>query len=419
MISLFDLINNPDKYKNELTRRFKDPLIIDTIVTLESQYKTALQELESLRTQKNEFNKIIITLAKEEKASRITEMKIVSDNIAQLDEKVKNLKKQIDELLYQIPNITWAGMPVARDSDGNVEIAAYGKKPDFDFEARNYYDLDIFKRDYLSQKGVEASGFRGFYIQGELARFQQALFNWTLDRLISKGFNYVIPPVFVNEEVMQGTGFFPTGRDDVYEVIDGNNSRYLPGTSEAALMFLHSNETLSLLEPKKLTAWTRCFRKEAGAYGKDTKGGIRVTQFEKIETVYLCRPEDSYKVFEEMTETFHETLNLLDLYYHDLETSTGDNSNKNHRMIDIEAWFPAQGKFRELASSSNCTDYQTRTLNIKCHNADGDVVLAHSLNCTGITNRTLFAIMEQNQQSDGRIKVPAVLVEKFGKEYIE
>ena len=419
MISLTHLLQNPQTYRDELQKRFKNPEIVDQIVEIQENYKPKLQELENLRRQKNEFNEVVIKLSGEEKIAKINEMKAVAEQIKGLEGDVRELKERLDELLYLVPNLTWDGIPIGRDGDSNVETATYNTKPSFDFEPKNYYDLPVFQRDYLSEKGVEACGFRGYYAKGELAKFQKVLFDWVFDRLMEKGFEYVIPPIFVNEKVMTGTGFFPSGKEDAYKVSDGERDFYLTGTSEAALMFLHSNEVLDLTTPKKLTAWTRCFRNEAGSYGKDTKGGIRVTQFEKIETVLICKPEDSEKVFEEMTNIFKGTLDLLGLCYHDLEVSSGDIGTKNYRQIDIEAWFPAQNTYRELASSSNCTDYQTRTLNIKYKNQIGEAELTHSLNCTGVTNRAMFAIMEQFQDENGRVKIPQVLQARFGKEWLE
>jgi len=419
MISKQHLMQNPDLYKKEMEKRFKNPDLVDQIISINSDYLVNQKKLESLRSQKNTFNEKILSLPADQKPAAIAEMKQVSQSIKELEKITGELSLKLTDLLYQIPNLSWDGIPVGPDDSANVVTAVYGNKPEYDFQPKNYYDLPVFKRDYLSEKGVEASGFRGYYTKGNLARFQKVLFDWVYDRLIEKGFEYVIPPIFVNPEVMYGTGFFPAGIDDTYKVLENDREFYLPGTSEAALMFLHSNQTLDLAEPKKLTAWTRCFRKEAGSYGKDTKGGIRVTQFEKIETVFLCRPGDSNKVFEEMTNIFRGTLDLLGLCYHDLEVSSGDIGTKNYRQIDIEAWFPAQNTFRELASSSNCTDYQTRNLNIKCQDENGDIVLAHSLNCTGVVARTMFAIMEQNQDRDGRVKVPGVLVDRYGSQWLE
>ncbi len=417
MISLTHLLQNPQIYKDELTKRFKDEIVIDQIVKFHELYKPKQSELENLRRQKNEFNDLVVNLAGEQKIAKISEMKIIAEQIKILEGEVRELKENLDKLLYLVPNLTWEKMPVGPDSDSNVETAIYGKKPEFDFEAKNYYDLPVFVRDYKMSKGVEAGGARAYYIAGELARFQKVLFDWVFEELTKSGFEYVIVPYMVSENLLFGTGFFPTGREDVYEVMGQN--KFLVGTSEAQLMFLHSDETLDLSKPKKLMGWTRCFRKESGSYGKDTKGGFRVHEFEKIETVILCEPSQTYVVFEEMTQIFRDKLDKLGLFYHDLETSTGDNGYKNHRMIDIEAWFPAQKTFREVCSSSICTDYQTRTLNIKFKNQKGETELAHSLNCTGITSRTMLAILEQFQDENGRVKIPQVLQERFGKEWLE
>jgi seryl-tRNA synthetase len=419
MISLNQIVENPDIFKQELSKRFKPPVIIDDITEKAGVFKESQKELEELRQQKNSFNLIIASLSPEEKTVKLEEMKIVSEKIKTLEDTQRELKSELDNLLAVIPNLTWDGIPVAKDDAGNIEIGQFGVKPEFDFNPSPYHELPIFKRDYLSEKGVEAVGFRGYYIAGELAKFQRALFNWSLDRILEEGFEYVIPPIAVNYDVMAGTGFFPTGQDDVYEVIEGDRTKYLVGSSEPSLMFMESNRNLQLADPRLLTAWTTCFRKEIGAHGKDTKGGIRVHQFEKVEMVAICKPDQSAQVFERLTNFFCAGLDLLGLHYHQLEVSSGDISIKNNRQIDIEAWFPATEDFRELCSSSNCTDYQTRNLNITFTNYEGQKELTHSLNCTGITNRAMFAIMEQFQQIDGRIKVPEVLKKYYSKEYLE
>jgi seryl-tRNA synthetase len=418
MIDIKQLSENPSVYANELKKRGKNPDLATQTKEKHEEWKKTQSELELQRKAKNDFNQRISSLTAEEKPVELAKMKILSDTIKSLEDQANSLYFNYTDLLAQIPNLTWDGIPVGPDDSANVETSVVGSKPGFNFEPKNYYDLPVFKRDYLGEKGVEAAGFRGYYIVGELAKLQRVLFNWTLDRLLEKGFEFVMPPLMVNEQVMEGTGFFPSGREDVFEVSSGEKTKFLVGTSEAQLMFLESGKTLELTEPRRLTAWTTCFRKEIGTYGKDTKGGIRVHQFEKVETVYLCRPDQTNQVFDEMTNIFHETLNDLGLYYHDLEVSSGDISLKNHRQIDIEAWFPAQQAFRELCSSSICTDYQTRNLGIKCHDQNGNIVLAHSLNCTGITNRTMFAIMEQFQDESGRIQIPRVLAEKFGNDWL-
>jgi seryl-tRNA synthetase len=414
MISLSHLLENPDLYKLELQKRFKDIFIVDKILEVSSMLKPAQEELEKYRFQKNRFNEEVIKLKGDEKISKIAGMKVISEAIGQLEIKTRELKSLQDKLIYQVPNLSYKNIPIGKDSDSNVITNYHNQKPVYDFTPLAYYDLPVFKRDYLSQKGVEAAGFRGYYMVRDLAKLYKVIFDWVGNRLAEKGFEYVIPPVMVKESLLYGTGFFPSGIEDCFAAINGDTNLYLPGTSEAALMFLYSNNNLDLTIPKKLTAQTKCFRGEIGSYGLDTKGGFRVHEFEKIETVYLSLPSQSDAIFDQMANVFRETMDQLGLHYIDLEVCSGDISIKNNRQIDIEGFFPSQNKYRELCSASNCTDYQTRNLNIKTIESDGSEVLAHSLNCTGITGRTLLCILEQFQNIDGSINIPQVLQKNFG-----
>jgi seryl-tRNA synthetase len=418
MIDLKHLLEQPELYTQELEKRFADVTLVSKIQEIYADWKAKQGEFEKLRAKQNQFNSTVVQLSGEDKQKAIADMKLLSEQVKALEAESRELKEAIDQLVYKVPNLTWAGIPIGADDSANLESKVYGTKPDFTFTPKNYFELPVFERDYLSQKGVEAAGTRGYFIKGELAKLQRVLFNWVLQKLIDKGFEYVIPPIMVNDKVMYGTGFFPTSKNDFYTVNPDEDNLYLVGSSEPSLMFMDSNSILDLTQPRKLTAWTTCFRREAGTYGKDTKGGIRVHQFEKVEMVYICRADQSEAMFEEITQIFRETLDELGLYYHDLEVCSGDISIKNHRQIDIEAWFPAQKAFREVCSSSNCTDYQTRNLNIRYKDLDGEIKLAHSLNCTGITNRTLFAILEQFQQADGRVKLPPVLAKLYGQEFL-
>jgi len=419
MIDIKHLVENTETYAKELEIRGMNVAFATEAKELYMDWKSAQQEVDNLRQEQNTFNDKVIKLSGEEKVAAIAGMKDLSNKLKDMEAETKVLKDKLDEIVYKIPNLTWEGIPVGADDSANVVTVEFGKRAEFDFEPKNYFELPAFKRDYLGDKGVEAAGSRGYYIKGELAKLQRVLFNYILDNVIEKGFDYVIPPIMVNDKVMYGTGFFPSGKNDYYSVNPGEDDLFLVGSSEPSLMFMESNRVLDLDKPRLLTAWTSCFRREAGTYGKDTQGGIRVHQFEKIETVAICKPEESTKVFDMLTDIFTQNMISLGLNIHHLEVCTGDISIKNLRQIDIEAWFPAQNTFRELCSSSNCTDYQTRNLNIKYKDQNGDVVLAHSLNCTAVTNRAMFAIMEQNQQADGRVKIPAVLVPLYGKEYLE
>ncbi|MGL4757965.1 MAG: serine--tRNA ligase [Patescibacteria group bacterium] len=415
MIDLKHLTANPELYELELKKRNKNP---DLASQLSNHNKKLLEEnkiLDALRQKKNEFNDQVIKLSGEEKSKSIIEMQSLSQKIKDQEKLVSELKTIVSETLYKIPNLTSDQTPVGKDSDSNVVSEYFGTKKEMSFEPKNYFDLPVFKRDYLGEKGVEAFGSRGYYIKGDLAILQRALYDYILESLVNSGFEYVIPPILVNEKTMYGTGFFPDGVEDAYSVNSSDKTFYLVGTSEAPLMYMYSNSTIDLTEPVLLTAFTPCFRKEAGSYGKDTQGGIRVHQFDKIETVAICKPEDSAKVFDLLTKTFTNNIQKLDLHFQHLEVCTGDISIKNNRQVDIEAWFPAQKQYRELASSSNCTDYQTRTLGITFIDQDGNKAIAHSLNCTGITNRALFALLEQFQQEDGSVLIPEELAKRTGK----
>jgi seryl-tRNA synthetase len=418
MIDIKKLSINPTPYINEMVRRSKDPYIIESLQQNYLNYIDLNKQLDSKRAIKNSFNDKVIKLQGEEKSKAIVEMKLISTAIKELEQKVTEKKTIIDDLIYKIPNPTSDKTPIGKNSDDNVILKVLGEKQVFSFEPIHYHELPIFKKDYLGEKGVDAFGSRGYYIKGDLARLQYILFQYVLEKITAKGFQYIVPPILVNEKTLYGTGFFPDGIEDTYHVSAGDKTFYLVGTSEAPLMFMHSDSVVDLTKPILLTAQTPCFRKEAGSYGKDTQGGIRVHQFDKVETVALCKPEDADKVFDLLTETFVENARSLGLTLHYLEVCTGDISIKNHRQIDIEAWFPAQKQFRELASSSNCTDYQTRNLNTTYIDSNGNKSLAYSLNCTGVVNRMLYAILEQNQCEDGSVILPHELAKRFGKDLI-
>jgi seryl-tRNA synthetase len=418
MIDIKKLSQDPTPYIEELKKRNKNPLLATDLADLHNLYLLEQQKLDLLRQKKNLFNDEVIKLQGEEKAAAISTMRTISDQIKSQELIVNEIKSKSEQIHYKIPNLTSSHTPVGKDSDDNKVLQYFGDKPSYSFTPKHYHELPIFKKNYLGEKGVEAFGTRGYYIKGDLALLQKALFDYILETIIAKGYDYVIPPIMVNDKTMYGTGFFPDGIEDAYVVNASDKTFYLVGTSEAPLMFMNSNSTVDLTDPILLTAFTPCFRKEAGSYGQDTQGGIRVHQFDKIETVAICKPEQSDAVFDTITKIFTENMQSLGLHFQHLEVCTGDISIKNNRQIDVEAWFPAQERYRELASSSNCTDYQTRNLNITYLDFDGNKQISHSLNCTGVTNRTMFAILEQFQQEDGSIRVPQVLQGKLGKEIL-
>jgi seryl-tRNA synthetase len=414
MIDIKDMIQNLDRYTHELKIRNMDENLAIDLAALYSQKNDLQQKIDECRNEKNLFNKSILDLDPDQKKEAIFKMKKIDEIQNQYEAELESVKVLYQSKLYAIPNLSWPYIPIGNGEEDNVATGVFGQKIDFAFTPKEYFQLPGFIRDYNSTAGVKAVGTRGYYITGSLARLQRVLFNWVAKKLDLAGFEYVIPPVMVNENVMYGTGFFPNSKNDFYTVNPNEDNLFLVGSSEPSLMFLHAGETLELSKPKLLTAQTDCFRREAGSHGKDTRGGIRVHQFPKIEMVALTKPENSEEVFDYLTSLFSEFMTELGLHYRYLEVCSGDQSMKNYRMIDIEAWFPAHKEFREVCSSSNCTDYQTRNLGIKTKIESGDTVLAHSLNCTAVTNRTLFAILEQFQNQDGSVNVPTPLQEQFG-----
>jgi seryl-tRNA synthetase len=261
-------------------------------------------------------------------------------------------------------------------------------------------------------------GSRGFYLRGEIARFRKVLFDWAEDLLLTKGFELFYVPLMLNEKVMTGIGNLPDFDGQLYEVpIDENKNYYLIPSSEQSMMGFWMNKNLGNLDqPLLIMANTTCFRKESGSYGKDQQGILRTHQFEKIEIDAIYKPEDEDKVFEFMNSICQEMYNKLGIHYQGVEVCSGDLPFKHYRQVDYEAFFPGVDKFREICSNGSATDYQNRGLKITY---DADNKIPNSNNCTGMVGRTMLAILEQFQTEDGKVKVPEVLVSRFGKEWLE
>jgi seryl-tRNA synthetase len=410
MIDINKLIQSPELFVEEMNKRHLPSDTVHSTAELALEVKSLKTALDKRRAAKNQFNEQINAIRELPNFKELlANQRENSVHIIELESAIRGKEYDLAKLLADIPNLTSDLTPKGRtDKDNQVFYKTPTKAPAF--TPTPYYELPIFKEDYLAEKGSKAAGFRGYYIKGELAKLQRKLFQWSANQIEEYGFEYIVTPILVNETVLEGTGFFPKGKEDAYAVKDGESDKYLTGTSEAPLMFMHSGETLDLTKPKLLTATTRCFRKESGAYGKDTKGGIRVTQFDKTELVALCEPtdEEAHIVFEQLASVFTWQLDQLGLAYQKVEVCSGDMSLKNHRQVDIEGWFPATNEYRELCSVSNCTDYQTRGLKIHCM-VNGQKQLAYSLNCTGMVNRVLYALLEQCQREDGSIEIPEVL----------
>jgi seryl-tRNA synthetase len=416
MINLKDLIARPERYKEELTRRFKDSSIVDSIIEQYNIWKNKSEELDTFRAKKNDFNDKIITLNSEEKLAAIVSMKEVSDRINELSDETSKLREELDSNITKIPNLTYDDIPIGRDDSNNIEIINKKITKDYTFVPVPYYEMSVYKKYVDQEVGVNNFGSRGYYIHGKLARFQKVLFDWAEDIILAHGLEYFYVPLLLNTDTLSGTGHYPDFDGQMYEVpISEDKSTYLIGSSEPSMISYYRNKHLeTLTQPLTMMANTTCFRKEAGSYGKDQQGILRVHQFEKIEMNAICRPEDNNRIFKTFGVINEEIFNTIGLSWRSVEVCSGDIPSKHYRQVDYEAYFPGTNNFREVSSNGSASDYQNRTLNITYTNAEGKKDIAWGLNCTGITFRTGLAIMEQFQNADGSFNVPSVLQERMG-----
>jgi len=384
---------------------------IDKLLELDNQRRKLISEVESLKAEQNKISK---GLKGKPTKEQIKKSKEIKKELEGLIPKLDQVAEQLNRLIILVPNIPSADTPVGRDEKDNKEIRKVGKKPKFNFPIKDHVELGILSNILDIERGVKIGGPRSYILKNELVVLEQALLRFALDTVKKKGFEIMNVPVLVKEEVLLSSGFFPFGKEDIYQV--NEDDRFLAGTSEASLVHYHANEVLDEKDlPRFLSGITSCFRKEAGTYGKDTKGIIRVHQFNKVEQVVLCAEKDAKKMFDFILGISEEIIKALKIPYRLIQICTGDLGPKNAKMVDLEVWFPGQDKYRETHSCSYLTDYQGRRANIKYKDKKGDKRFVHTLNNTAIaTPRILGAILENYQQKDGSVEVPLVLQKYAG-----
>jgi seryl-tRNA synthetase len=412
MIDLKLLENNFDQTAKKLILKGVDPEFLKEIKELFEEKKNIQHQLQTLQAKRNTLSKQIGVLMKEGKKEEAEKIKQEVANIKKEIEKLNETLKQIDENLTKkaliIPNIPDDDVPVGKDENDNVEIKRVGEIPQFDFEPKPHDELGE-KLNWLDfKRGVKLAKSRFTVMKNEAARLERALINFFLDHNREWGFEEVWVPLMVNKETMTGTGQLPKFEEDLFKIED--EDLYLIPTAEVPLTNLFRDEIIKdLNKPIKLTAYTPCFRKEAGSYGKDTKGIIRQHQFDKVELVAITRPEDSDKMFEEMVECASSALEKLALPYRQVMLCTGDLGFSAAKTIDLEVWIPSQNRYREISSVSNTRDFQARRAKIRFKDGKKNR-LVHTLNGSSLAvGRTLVAIMENYQTKEGHIKIPDVL----------
>jgi seryl-tRNA synthetase len=393
----------------------------DTLIALDDKRRSLIQEVDALRATKNAANQKVVQLSGDEKQAAIAEMKKVSEEEKAKTETLTQIEAEWQEIMLKVPNPPSKTTPTGKDDSENVVAKLWGEIPTFEFEPRDHAELGKLTDTIDIEAAVTASGSRFTYLKNEAVLIQFALVQHILHKLVAKGFSPVVPPVLVREEAMYATGFFPADREQIYHVNPAEDDMYLVGTAEVPLTMLHYKDTIDASKlPIRYVGYSSCFRREAGTYGKDTGGILRVHQFDKLEMYSFCHPDKSEEEHELIRGIEEEIMQDLKLPYQVLNICSGDLGNPASKKYDIEVWIPSQKKYRELTSASNCTDFQARRSQIKYKDQNGKSQTVHTLNGTASAiGRTLIAIFENYQQADGSINVPEILRQYIGKDKIE
>ncbi|ECW8954075.1 serine--tRNA ligase [Campylobacter lari] len=411
MLDLKLLQNNFDEIAQKLKAKKVDENLLKELSDLFIDLKKEKALLEEFQAFQNKFSKELATA--QDKESLKAQLSQNKEKINTQSKIVNELEEKLEQIALAIPNTPDECVPFGEDEDENVELKKVLTPPSFDFEIKEHHDLGE-KLNWLDfTRGVKISQSRFCVLKNEGALLSRALVNYMIDFNRSRGFELVNVPFLVNSATMYGTGQLPKFKDDMYKV--ENDDLYLISTSEIPVTNLYSNEILTQEElPLKMTCYSACFRQEAGSAGRDTRGIIRQHQFEKVELVSICKPDQSELMFEEMLNCASDLLSSLGLAHRHLMLCTGDLGFSAAKTVDLEVWLPSQNKYREISSVSNCKDFQARRAKIRFKNDKGKNELVHTLNGSSLAvGRTLVAIMENYQEKDGSIRIPDVLRKYF------
>jgi len=419
MIDIKDLRERPEHYRHSTSAKGGDASLVDRLMKLDESRRSLITQRDTKKAEQNEISAKVPKASDEERPELITASKALGEEVKKLDGELTTVEAEYKEVMDQIPNPIHESVHVGESDEDNTVAREEGEKPDFGFEAKEHWKIGEEKDLLDMERGAKVSGSRFLYVKNDLVLLEFALISFVMRKLISKGFTPMIPPFMVKERAMWGTGFFPAEEKDIYKVNPGEDDLMLIGTSEVPLVNYHDNEILDKDQlPLRYVAFSSCFRREAGSYGKDIKGLIRLHQFEKVEMVSFCLPEKSWEEHEFMRETEEEILKDLGIPYQVINICSGDLGGSAAKKYDLEGWLPGLGKYKELTSTSNTTDFQARRLNIRYRNDEGKTEFVHILNGTATSMRPLAAIIENYQQEDGSIVVPEVLRPYMGKDVI-
>jgi seryl-tRNA synthetase len=415
MIDIKLVKKEPERVKELLSRRDEAYVAkVDELLAVDSERRALITKVEELKAKRNKLSKEIGKLFKEGKREEGLKLKEeverTSERIVSLEKELAETERKFERLILSIPNLPHPSVPVGEDEEDNVVLRYWGEKPEFSFEPLPHWDiakgLDIL--DF--ERATKLAGSRFVIYKKWGAKLERALINFMLDLHTNEhGYEEIIPPFLVNTKTMTGTGQLPKFEEDLYKIKD--EDLWLIPTAEVPLTNIHAGEIIPEKElPKYYTAYTPCFRKEAGSHGKDVRGIMRLHQFNKVELVKIVHPDTSYEELEKLVREAEKVLQLLGLHYRVVELCTGDLGFSAAKTYDIEVWIPSQNRYREISSCSNCEDFQARRAKIRFRDKDGKVRLVHTLNGSGLAvGRTVIAILEQYQQEDGSVVIPEAL----------
>ena len=411
MLDIKMIRQNTDEIKERLATRGVKAEKIDALLEKDKRRRELLVETEGLKQKRNEVSAEIANAKrnKQDATDAIKEMREVGAKIKSLDEELEEVEATVKDMASRLPNLPNPTIPVGPDESANVELRKVGTPREFDFEPKAHWDIgeDLGILDF--DRGAKVSGARFVYYKGLGARLERAVYNFMLDEHAKEGYTEMRPPYIVNAQTMYGTGQFPKFKEDVYQV-NGEDMTLIP-TAEVPLTNYYRDEVIPTEKlPVYFTALTPCFRSEAGSAGRDTRGLIRMHQFNKVEMVKFSKPENSYDELEKMTQNAGNIMEKLGLPYHVITLSTGDMGFSAAMTHDLEVWMPAQNKYREISSCSNCEDFQARRAHIQYRDENGKLNFVHTLNGSGLAvGRTVAAILENYQNEDGSVTVPEAL----------
>ncbi len=413
MLDIKYIRGNPDKVQQNAANKDID-IDVNRLLELDEQRRLLTVKIDRLRAKRNELSQM--SKGTKPSADSIKQAKELKEQLSSVESQFKKAEPEYFELMAAIPNMMHESVPIGEGETANEVVRTVGEKPEFDFEPKDHEAIGL-KRDLLDlEAAAHTSGSRFYYLKNEAVLLEFALINWLMHKYVSKGFTPVTTPVLVREHMMYATGFFPAEKNEIYKVNPGEDDLYLVGTSEVTLAGLHMKKPLEEDNlPKRYIGFSTCFRREAGSYGRDTKGIFRVHQFDKVEMYSYCTPEQSWEEHEYLLSIEEEILQELGLHYQVINIGSGDLGAPAAKKYDCEVWIPTQNKYRELTSCSNTTDYQSRRGGIKYRKKDGKLELCHTLNGTAMAStRTIIALLENNQNEDGTIDIPKVLQKYMG-----